>query len=1009
VQFFEGAGLILVRLVLIAALVLVLFLPAWWLAGRIQDDKAIPFFRFLCAIGLALVGYITFINLVARLIGNSIVAILIYIALNAAATIVTWGRWPHEFGFSPLVRSWRTWIGPVLIAFVAGFPQWIIAVSTNYFDEVVASAIHITAPSQFAEGVFPPRHNSLPDLPIKYHYAVTILNGTVKWLTGFSANVSIDVVSTCLWLFVFLFVFFWLRQLEFGRPLATWGGFAVLLGGGLSWLYLPRIEAYKGIEKTPPATELVHRYDAARGWLDNLLATGKVPSQHLRNSDGSLSNLPWDIGAQFQQHAVALGIAATVFALYLFVTWQKRKDFDLPLLIANIVTFGVLFLAHAVFGSVTAMTAGVFMLGSWLRHPTRWRFYQGVAFGSGISVLALLHGGLLVRGPQYGIGAATTFRTTFGYPVGGLSGFLNWNLAGFGLLLLLALLAWCLYFWRRDRRAEERNLVFAVLTLFAAISWIVPQIMFYSSETYGIEQFTEISKFFFTTHLALALLSVFGLAYLARKVHWAVVIPAFVLVAITPLVFIYSNSFKENHSWMGFYRAPYFPQSIEQQMAEAFTRLKKTNHDVYFDASADERRHGFLNEMLYFGGSAFTLTPSAYERTGIGYRISESVVARRFVQNSRMARLLPGAAEDCHCSWFYSRPVEDMTLAPILVRSRFDKLVAEGYFVKRFEAGRRVLYSIDKPTADLDRDIELYWHPHIVSQSKVMADLDVRNGLIFYDYVAKRILAGSEVIELPEWLRSEPAQIYAAKFPGDSKPDFLFGRMRDTEFRLGKKIADVVEYTGWGWTYRGSNSRSWDPEYQRWMADWDIPLIADIDHDGFDSHIAYRVRTKEWLLAPDKKITGPTAAPDDLPMPLAGQFLKGSTEDLGLWTLRNGMIALQSVNTGEKTTFRWGGRKGDVLVPGDYDGDGVDEIGVWQRTNQTWYWRRAPDGPISQATFGTATAIPVPADYNHDGRLDLAYWEPRDHKILVSYTQGRSADLVVPVPPNSIPAFVNMY
>ena len=161
-----------------------------------------------------------------------------------------------------------------------------------------------------------------------------------------------------------------------------------------------------------------------------------------------------------------------------------------------------------------------------------------------------------------------------------------------------------------------------------------------------------------------------------RKVHWAVVIPAFLLVAITPLVFLYSNAFKENKSWMGFYRAPYYPQSIEQQMAEAFKRLKKTNHDVYFDASADERRHGFLNEMLYFGGSAFTLTPSAYERTGIGYRISESVVARRFVQNSRMARLLPGAAEDCQCSWFYSRPVEDMTLAPILVRSRFDKLVA---------------------------------------------------------------------------------------------------------------------------------------------------------------------------------------------------------------------------------------------------------------------------------------------------------------------------------------------
>jgi hypothetical protein len=1003
--------MILVRLILIAAFVVVLFVPAWWLAGRIENGRTIPFFRFLCAIGVALIGYISFINLVARLIGNSIIAILIYLALNAAAGIVIWRRWPDEIRLSPLVRSWRLWIGPVLIAFVVGFPQWIMAVSSNYFDEVVASSIHITAPSQFAEGVFPPRHNALPDLPIKYHYAVTILNGTVKWLTGLSANVSIDVVSTCLWLFVFLFVYFWLRKLELGRAAATWGGFTVLLGGGLAWLYLPHIESYKGIEKVPPPKDMVHHFDAAKSWLENLVAIGDVPSQHLRNSDGSLSNLPWDIGAQFQQHAVALGIALGVFALYLFVTWQRRKDFHLPLLIANIVTFGVLFLAHAVFGSVAFMTAALFLLGSWVRHPTKQRFYEGAGFGLGVSVLALVHGGLLVRGPQYGIGAVTTFRTKFGYPAGGLSGFLNWNLAGFGLPLLLAIIAWCLHFRRRDRDAVERNILFTVLTVFAAISWFVPQLMFYSSETYGIEQFTEISKFFFCTHLALAMLSAFGVAYLLRPVRWSaiVIVPGLVLMAITPLVFIYSNSIKPDHSWMGFYHAPYFPHSIEQQMGEAFGRLKKTSHDVYFDASADERRHGFLNEMLFFGGSGFTLTPSAYERTGIGFRISESLVARRFVQSSRMARLLPGAAEDCHCSWYYSRPVEDMTLAPLIVRSRFRKLVSEGYFVKRFEAGRRVLYSIDKPTADLDRDIDLYWDPRVVSQSKAMASLDTNKGLIFYDLAGKRILVGADVIELPAWLQGEPAPFYTARFPGDSKPDFLFGRIRDTEFRLGKKIEDVIEYTGWGWTYRDSNSRSWDAEYQRWLADWDIPLIADVDHDGFDNHIAYRVRTKEWLLAPNGKLNGPTAGPDSLPMPLAGRFLKGSTEDLGLWTLRDGMITLQSLNTGQKTTFKWGGRPGDILVPGDYDGDGYDEIGVWQRTNQTWYWRRAPDGPISQATFGTATGIPLPADYNHDGRLDLAYWEPRDHKIFVSYTQGRSVGLVIPVPSNSIPAFVNMY
>ena len=53
--------------------------------------------------------------------------------------------------------------------------------------------------------------------------------------------------------------------------------------------------------------------------------------------------------------------------------------------------------------------------------------------------------------------------------------------------------------------------------------------------------------------------------------------------------------------------------------------------------------------------------------------------------------------------------------------------------------------------------------------------------------------------------------------------------------------------------------------------------------------------------------------------------------------------------------------------------------------------------------------MPLPADYNHDGRLDLAYWEPGEGKIYVSYNLGRSVDLTIPVPPHSIPAFVNMY
>jgi hypothetical protein len=350
-----------------------------------------------------------------------------------------------------------------------------------------------------------------------------------------------------------------------------------------------------------------------------------------------------------------------------------------------------------------------------------------------------------------------------------------------------------------------------------------------------------------------------------------------------------------------------------------------------------------------------------------------------------------------------------MAAAPLVVRSRFTKLVAEGTFVERFRAEPRVLYEIAKPTAEADRNLELFYHPRIVSQIRTDWNGDGRSDLMFYDVAERCIRVGQATVPLPSWPNGEFAQLFVGRFPGDPRVDFLLGRLDDTVFQLGTRIEQNVEYDGWKWTYRDSYSAVWQPEYQRWFWNGDLPYIADLDADGFDSHFAYRVRTGEWFLAPNLTMTGPRADATDEPMPLGGRFLAGSRGDLGLWCLRSGTILLKSLSDGRNVSFKWGGRPGDVLVPGDYDGDGYDEMAIWQQTNRTWYWRRAPDGPISQAAFGTATSVPMPADYNHDGRLDLAYWEPREGKIYVSLDHGRSVSQTIPVPAHCIPCFVNMY
>src|SRR5262245_46026973 len=131
---------VLVRLIVAVGFFFILFVPAWWLAGRFQENKSHPFFRLLTAVGVALIGYVSFVNLAGRLVARSIEPVVVYLALNLAVGIYLWIRRPRDVRFvAPVLSSWRSWIGPLLIAIVLGLPQWLLAVSTPFWDEVASS------------------------------------------------------------------------------------------------------------------------------------------------------------------------------------------------------------------------------------------------------------------------------------------------------------------------------------------------------------------------------------------------------------------------------------------------------------------------------------------------------------------------------------------------------------------------------------------------------------------------------------------------------------------------------------------------------------------------------------------------------------------------------------------------------------------------------------------------------------------------------------------------------
>jgi len=123
--------------------------------------------------------------------------------------------------------------------------------------------------------------------------------------------------------------------------------------------------------------------------------------------------------------------------------------------------------------------------------------------------------------------------------------------------------------------------------------------------------------------------------------------------------------------------------------------------------------------------------------------------------------------------------------------------------------------------------------------------------------------------------------------------------------------------------------------------------------------------TQQWGTAGDKPVPGDYDGDGKTDFAI---FRPDAANHLGSWYI------LYSASNAW-TQIQWGHDSDiDNLTPADFDGDGRTDIALWRPANGGWYILKSSDNQALSFQFGSSGDKPAPADYDGDGKADVAVW-----------------------------------